>query len=132
MAQENVEIVRRVFAEFERGNFWVPEFFDPDVRVTWLDATPGGEAESVGIEGMTRTVGEWLSSWDRVTLSAERITGAGDQVVVIGSWHGRGKTSAVPTEWRHGQVWTLRDGKVVSLRAYADPVEALEAVGLSE
>src|SRR6188768_53286 len=65
MAQENVEIVRRVFAEFERGNFWVPEFFDPDVRVTWLDATPGGEAESVGIEGMTRTVGEWLRSWDR-------------------------------------------------------------------
>lgn len=29
MSRENVEIARRVQAEFEKGNFWVPEFFDP-------------------------------------------------------------------------------------------------------
>lgn len=28
-----MEIVRRVFAEFERGNFWIPEFFDPGLAV---------------------------------------------------------------------------------------------------
>ena len=132
MSQENVEVVRRAFAEFERGNFWVPEFFDPSVRVAWLDATPGGEAESVGLDGMTRTVGEWVRSWERVTLTAERITDAGEQVLVIATWHGRGKSSDVPTEWRHGEVWTMRDRKAVSIRAYMDPEEALEAVGLSE
>jgi ketosteroid isomerase-like protein len=31
-----------------------------------------------------------------------------------------------------GQVWTIRDGKLARMEMYADPVEALEAVGLSE
>ena len=30
MSQENVEVVKRALAEFQRGNFWVPEFFAPD------------------------------------------------------------------------------------------------------
>jgi hypothetical protein len=37
MSEENVEIVRRLFAEWERGNFWTGDYFDPDVRVTWVD-----------------------------------------------------------------------------------------------
>src|SRR4051794_23950706 len=37
MSEENVEIVGRLYAAFEQGNFWVPEFFDPNVRVVWLD-----------------------------------------------------------------------------------------------
>jgi ketosteroid isomerase-like protein len=132
MSRENVEVVRSAFAEFERGNFWVPQFFDSAIRVEWLDATPGGEAESAGIDGMTRTVSEWLAAMDRVSLTAERISGAGDRVVVIATWHGRGKASSVPTEWRHGQVWTMRDGKAVRIETYPDPADALEAVGLSE
>ena len=28
MSQENVEIVRRMFSEWGRGNFWTPEYFD--------------------------------------------------------------------------------------------------------
>jgi ketosteroid isomerase-like protein len=67
-----------------------------------------------------------------VTLTAERISEAGDQVLVIATWHGRGKSSEVPTEWRHGQVWTMRDRKAVSIRAYLDPEDALGAVGLAE
>ena len=38
MSRENVEVVRRAHAEFRRGNFWVPEFFDPNVSIRWLDA----------------------------------------------------------------------------------------------
>ena len=45
---------------------------------------------------------------------------------------GRGKASGVFTKWRYGAVWTLRDGKMISLISYTDPAEALEAVGLSE
>ena len=40
MSQENVEIVRGAFAEFERGNFWIPEVFDPSIRVVWLTPLP--------------------------------------------------------------------------------------------
>ena len=56
MSQENVEIVRRAFAEFEQGNFWVPEVFDPSVRIEWLDAMPGGTTETVGLEQLAATL----------------------------------------------------------------------------
>jgi ketosteroid isomerase-like protein len=132
MSQENVEVVQRAFAEFERGNFWVPEIFDPSVRVVWLSPIAGGEQESVGLDDMGRTVKEWMQSWEQVTNVPEQIIDAGDRVVVIAEWRGRGKVSGAFTKWRHGAVWTLRDGKVISLISYTDPTDALKAVGLSE
>ena len=132
MSQENVEIVRGAYREFERGNFWVAEIFDPSVRVVWLDAIAGGELETVGLERMAQTMKEWVRSWEQVTQVAERLIDAGEQVVAISEWRGRGKTSGVLTTWRYGAVWTLRDGKVISLVSYTDPAEALEAVGLRE
>lgn len=85
MSQENVEIVREAFAEFERGNFWVGDIFHPDVRIVWLDALAGGETESLGVESMAATVREWLRTWDRMTMTAERITVVGDEVRCRGS-----------------------------------------------
>ena len=35
-------------------------------------------------------------------------------------------------QWRYGVVWTLRDGKVISIISYTDPAAALESLGLSE
>lgn len=126
-----MEIVRRAYAEFERGNFWVPEFFDPSVRIKWLDAV-GAESETVGLEAMSDFMRTWLEVHEDLKLTAERIIDAGDHVVVVSAWRGRGKASGVPTEWRHATVVTLREGKVVSMAGYTDPAEALEAAGLSE
>ena len=53
-------------------------------------------------------------------------------VAVVAVWHGRGEASGVTTEWRHGQVWTMREGRVTDLTSYRDPNAALEAAGLSE
>ncbi|HXE98924.1 MAG TPA: nuclear transport factor 2 family protein [Solirubrobacterales bacterium] len=131
MSQENVEAVQRAFAEFEKGTFWVPEFFDPSVRIEWLDAV-GTESETVGLQAMSDFMKNWLEVHDNLTLTAERIIDAGDQVVVFATWGGRGKASGVPTEWRHGQVWTMRDGKATGVMSYRDPAEALEAAGVSE
>ncbi len=131
MSQENVEIVRRIYSEFEQGNFWVPEFFDPSIRMVWLSSVVG-KAETVGLEELTGQMKNWFMEYDKLTLTAERIVGAGEQVVVIAAWRGRGRVSGVPTEWRHGQVWSLREGKATSVTSYAEPSAALEAAGLSE
>ncbi len=131
MSRENVEVVRRAFGEFERGNFWMPELFDPAIRIRWLDAV-GTEAETVGLHAMSSFLLNWLQSWDELALAAERIIDAGDRVVVLSAWRGRGKTSGVETEWRHGEVWTLREGRVISIVAYDEPTDALEAAGLLE
>lgn len=132
MSQENVEIMRAAYAEFERGNFWIPELFDPSVRVVWLPSLFGYDKETVGLEAMSDLLKEWLGSWELATQVAERFIDAGDQVVVICEWRGRGKASGVSTKWRYGAVWTLRGGKVISLISYPDPADALDAVGLSE
>jgi ketosteroid isomerase-like protein len=131
MSQENVEIVGRAFSEFEKGNFGVPEFFDPDIRIVWLDVA-GVDTETVGLQGMSETMRDWLEVYERLTMTAERLIDAGDQVVVIAAWHGRGKASGVSTDWRHGQVWTLRDGRVTSVIAYKKLRDALDAAGLRE
>jgi ketosteroid isomerase-like protein len=131
MSQENVNIVRLAHAEFERGNFWVPELFHPDVRIVWLSAINGQEETTVGLAGMSRVVVDWVHSWEQVTLVAEQFVDAGDQVVVIGDWKGRGKASGVAVAWRHGAVWTLREGKATSVVSYSDADAALQAVGLS-
>jgi ketosteroid isomerase-like protein len=65
-------------------------------------------------------------------MTAERVIDAGDQVVVIAVWRGQGKASGVVTEWRHGQVWTLRAGLATSIVSYGEPSAALEAAGLPE
>ena len=131
MSQENVEIVRRLYTEFEGGNFWVPEFFDPSIRIRWLDAV-GGESETVGLQAMSTFMTNWLESFERVSLKAKRVIDAGDNVVVIAAWRGRGKSSGADTQWDHASVWTLRDGKAISVMSYTDPAEALDAVGLRE
>jgi ketosteroid isomerase-like protein len=131
VSQENVEIVRRAHAEFERGNFWVPEFFDPGVRVVWLGAI-GMEDETVGLPDLSRALMDWMRSWEQVTTVPERVIDAGDQVVIIAEWRGRGRASGVVTKWRYGAVWTLRDGKVTSIISYTDPDAALKAMGLEE
>jgi len=131
MSEENVEIVRRVYSAFEQGDFWVPEYFDPNVRVIWLDVL-GVKTETVGLQAMSDVMRSWLQAFDLLTLTAERLIDAGDQVVVSAAWHGRGKASGADTELRFGHVWSLRDGRVTDMIAYRELRQALEAAGLSE
>jgi ketosteroid isomerase-like protein len=131
MSQENVDVVRRVLAHWERGYFADTELINPDVRIVWLDVI-GGSAETVGFQEARETLRVWLGSFDRVTMSTEQLIDAGDKVVVVAVWRGVGKTSRVETEWRFGAVWTIRDGEVVSVMSHPDPSDALAAAGLSE
>ncbi|HEY0515692.1 MAG TPA: hypothetical protein VGD00_01110 [Solirubrobacteraceae bacterium] len=55
-----------------------------------------------------------------------------DHVLVTVNEHGIGRASGVVVDRRHYALWTLRGGKVVSLRNYLDRAEALEAAGLEE
>ena len=141
MSKESVDIVRQVFAEWERGNF-SGALLHPEVRIRWLASiTPAtwhsspsaGEqqVETVGLEDATKFLRDFLSAFEGVTLSAEKIVDAGDKVVAIATWRGRGKISGALTEWRHGGVWEVRDAKVASLISYPDPADAIRAAGLS-
>jgi ketosteroid isomerase-like protein len=135
MSQDNVEIVRKVLSEWERGNFWTADVFDRDIHVQWLTpivAPAGGETR--GIEELTGGMLELLRQWQRgtATATAERIIDAGDRVVSFEVWRARGKSSGAETEMFQSCVWTLAGGKITRMVRYSDAEQALEAAGLSE
>jgi ketosteroid isomerase-like protein len=55
-----------------------------------------------------------------------------DRVLLLGLVVGRGRASRAEVRAELGQVFTFRDGQVVSYHGYLDRAEALEAVGLLE
>jgi ketosteroid isomerase-like protein len=132
MSQENVETVKRIYAEFERGNFWLPDLFDPSIELVWSDAMFARSAQSKGHEELTAHMRELFDAWERVTATAERIIDAGDQVLVVAVWRGRGKSSGADVARRQGLLWTIRSGKAVRVVTYDEPAGAFEAAGLSE
>jgi ketosteroid isomerase-like protein len=129
VATKNVEFVRRIAAEWERGSF-PAEVFAEDVRIVWLEGV-GVSPETNGLDEARREIGNWLQNFDHAVLAIEEIIDAGGaHVVTIGVWRARGRASGVETTWRHGQIWTIRDGKVTELVSYTDPDEALAAAGV--
>jgi ketosteroid isomerase-like protein len=133
MSRENVEVVRRIFDAWSQGDFSVgADVIHPEIRVVWLSVLDAGEDETRGVEAAVARLASWVTNWEHPTLTAERIVEAGDEVAVIAVWRARGEGSGVASEWRHGAVWTFRDGKVIEAVSYPDPAAAFEALGLSE
>ena len=132
MSQENVEIIRKAYEAFARGDGGaILNILHPEVEIHDHDA-PDRPSPYHGHEGWVRFVGEELEVWDDLRFEPEDLIESGDQAVVLIRQTARGKGSGVPIEGRDFHVWTFRDGKVVRLDAYADKAEALEAVGLQE
>jgi hypothetical protein len=55
-----------------------------------------------------------------------------DQVLVVNLVRLRGRASQVVVQATGAQVWTIRCGKLGSVKLYQSKADALEAVGLSE
>jgi ketosteroid isomerase-like protein len=134
MSQRNVEVVRRIYAEWERGNFQAA-FPMLDDEVTFETFMPDSN-EMVVIHGLDRLRSfmlDWFGQWEDYRVSGDEFRAVGaDRVFVAGRQAGTGRRSGVEVDSPGFTVWTFRGGKVVRLLAHYDRTEALEAVGLSE
>jgi ketosteroid isomerase-like protein len=131
MSRENVEFVRAVYAEWERGNFSAGvDRYDPDAVLVQGEGFP--EAGSYqGLAGFANYMHIFLDAWEKVTIEAEELIDAGDSVVAAVLQTGIGKGSGASTELRFFQVWTFREGKVIRLEVIRDRDAAFEAAGTS-
>lgn len=136
MSRTNVEIVEDLISAHQRGDFAaVFALYDPGIE--WrIDRLPdrAGDLEPVyhGHAGVRTFWRAWLAAWEVARFEYEELIDAGDAVVAILTQHLRGRTSGLAAEWKsYGQVWTLRDGKVVRVEFFMTRAEALEAVGMS-
>ena len=67
---------------------------------------------------------------EEIRFEPEEFIDAGDQIVVPFRLSAKGRGTGIKVEQRAIGVWTMRNGKAVSLMTYADKAKALEAAGL--
>jgi ketosteroid isomerase-like protein len=145
MSRENVEIVRRVYAEC--GPIALPlnpdeeralldrmfgEYWDERVEVRMPDDYPEGAQLLRGREGMARLIAMLRETWTEFRFEPERFIDAGDQVAVFIHVVAEGGASGLVAERETAHVWRVRDGRLASIQIYLDRSQALEAVGRDE
>jgi ketosteroid isomerase-like protein len=136
MSEENVELLRRIFEDFNRGDIegaielagTPPEFeFVPSGSLI-----PDLASVQRGPDGFRRVNETFWSEFDDPHIELHELIDAGDQVFTSFTISGRGKHSGVETTWDALSVWTVRDGRIVRWLGFTDRAEALEAAGLRE
>jgi ketosteroid isomerase-like protein len=132
ISEQNVEIVRRMYDAYARGDFEASlSCLDPAIEFSQPAMEPGGGTYH-GHEGVIEAMTRWTGAWDDYRIEVDELTDFGARVLARTRHRGRGKGSGVEVEQQVFQLWTLCDDKVVRGTMYYEESEALEAVGLSE
>ena len=133
MSQENVEIVRRGYAHFERTGDVLAEIYHPDYVLDMSRFRGWPDQQNYrGVEGLRAFIAAWLAPWDEYEFEVEELHDAGDKVVAVLHESGRSKAGGVRVEQPFSQVLTFRDGKQIRAVTYASRDEALQAAGIEE
>jgi ketosteroid isomerase-like protein len=135
MSQENVAAFKRGLEAGNRGDIeTLLEVLDPEVE--WhsaLHALLGGEQTVFrGHDGVREMIRDLNEAFGEIQIEISEIRDLGDGLVAIGRTRTRGKSSGAETETPIAFVTEIKNGKTISLRAYLDPKQALEAAGLRE
>ena len=130
----NLDLVRSIYADPERGDFSAANWADPDIE--WV--MTGGPAPSsrTGVAGMAEGFRDFLSAWDWYRMEVDEYRELDDRrVLVLIRCIARGKTSGLDIaqiRTESATVFHLRDGKVVRLLVYMDRDRALADLGQEE
>jgi ketosteroid isomerase-like protein len=134
MSQENVDAAQRHIDAWNRGDVdaWVEMFHPEGEYISEAIGRMQGADAAVfrGRAGVRRFWDEWHSVWD-LTVEVSEIRDLGDTILTLGRNRARGRASQVDLGVPMAYVGELEGGLLRKLRAYHDPNEALEAVGLS-
>ena len=133
MPQENVEIIRRVNAAFNSGDWdgWLP-LFDPGF--VYYEGASYLDTPSVirGRDQFRSAIESYGAELEGFRGDIVELINADDRVLCLTRWSGTGRSSGLRVEMLEAIVFTIRDGRIIEGRAFSDRAEALEALGLSE
>src|SRR5207244_5325243 len=124
---------------FARGDWWsIARLFDPEIEfrfeTAWTDlGSSSGDLplQEQGVaHGLDELAAVWLQvlePWERFWMEGHEFIEVGDSIVVVATQRGQLKGTDRVMDRPCVDVWTFRDGRIVSHDAYLDREEALRA-----
>jgi ketosteroid isomerase-like protein len=131
---ENLDLVRSIYAAWERGDFDSAEWADPEIEYVSADGPDPGAW--TGLAEMAESFRAWLGLWKEFRLTADEYRHLGtENVIVLDHYSGSGKTSGLDLgqiQATGAWVFHIRNGKVKRMTRYMDRENALADLGLAE
>ena len=69
-----------------------------------------------------------LDGWERVELEVDELIERGDEILGLGTFHGRGHGSGIEVEHFIGHLWTVDAGLLSRIQIFRDRDRALAAI----
>jgi ketosteroid isomerase-like protein len=133
MAPANLDLVRSIYAAWERGDFSSVEWAHPEIEYVLIDGpAPFGRK---GLAGLAEGWREFLSAWDdfRVENVEHRELDC-ERVLMLDLLSGRGATSRLELGQlpaKGASLFHIRDGKVTRIVTYWDRDHAFADLGVA-
>jgi ketosteroid isomerase-like protein len=128
---ENLDLVRSIYADWERGDFTSIEWTDPEFEIVAAD---GAEIGRAGLAGTVEGIREFLGAWEDFRITAEEYRQLDDgRILVLDRRSGRSKTTGLDLATMRTQgarLFRIREGKVTRLVIYLDRERALADLGV--
>jgi ketosteroid isomerase-like protein len=132
MASTNVDLVRSIYAAWERGDFSSAEWAHPEIEYVIAGGPEPGKW--TGIAGMAQGVRGILSAWEDFRSEAEEYRELDDEhILVLTRLSGRGKTSGMEleqTQPKGADLFEVCGGKVTRVVTYWERDRPLADFGL--
>jgi ketosteroid isomerase-like protein len=132
MASANVELVRSLYAAWERGDYSSVEWAHPEIEFSSADGPD--TSVSTGRAAMVEGWREFLRVWEGYRFEAEEYRELdGERVLVVIDISARGKASGLELGQVRSQgasLFHVRGGKVTRLVLYWDSQRAFADLGL--
>jgi uncharacterized protein len=125
-----IKALRGAYAAFNRGD--MDAAVEPlDEHIEWTEPVefPGGGTYH-GHQSVKGYLTQSRAAWAEVSSQPERFIPAGDRIVVFVHARVRAKGSNEWQDVRLADVYTMRGGKAIRMRAFGDREEALRWVGI--
>ena len=131
---ENLDLVRSIYAAWERGDFGSADWAHPEIEYVRAEGPEPGTW--IGVSGMAEGARTYLDAWDDLRFVVDEYRELDEaRVLVFDHRSGRGKASGLQLGQMRTQsahVFHIRDGKVTRLVIYLDRNRALADLGIEE
>jgi ketosteroid isomerase-like protein len=133
MASANLDLVRSIYAAWERGDFSRTDWADPEIEYVMVEGLSPGTWR--GVPAMSSAWRSFLGSWDdyRAEVEGYRELDA-ERVLVFLHGTGTGRTSGLNLgqlmRTNGANLFHIRGGKITRFVVYFDRHRALADLGL--